>query len=87
MNMIVTDILRKYSFYPESGGESSEEEQHYSELKIIKDAPVKLEEPNVDWFNSSFIRLQTVDVPEPIIKGKINFDKPFYENEDILTTF
>ena len=83
MNLIITDCLRKHSFY--KNDEKSEETQKHDELKLSKEAPFSIPSPDREWYNSTFIRLQTVGKPKPIVKGKIKFDDSFYTNDDVMT--
>lgn len=84
MNLIITDALRKFCSYID--------DHPYQELpddlglKIFKESPFTLKSPTIDWYYSSFIRLQTVDQPKPLYNGKIKFDDSFYKNDNIMTT-
>ena len=81
MKLIITDVIRKFSFYPEDL--DSEEVQHYEELRLFKEAPFPLKHPNTDWYNSNFIRVQTVDTP---VVPEVEFDDAIYQGADVMTT-
>ncbi len=83
MNLVITDIMRKFSFYSESAPQQDHE--NFSELRISKMSPYPLEETKKDWYNSSFFRVQTVARPAPIITGDVEFNRDFYRDDFIMT--
>ncbi len=91
MNLIITDIYPKFSFYDERmKGLSSKElkelqKKNYEGLKLFKEASFTISYPRINWYHSSFLRLQTIKKPKPTIKGRVKFDESFYKNKYILT--
>ncbi len=83
MGLIMTDILRRFSFYSYSSAQ--DEHEIFDSLPLKRLAPFPLKCPSEDWYYSSFIRLQTVHQPKPLMTGKIEFDDSFYKDEHVMT--
>lgn len=54
--MVITDILRDFSYYPEDENQWNENYQHY-----LINKKLKIGLPNVNWFRSSFFRIEAYD--------------------------
>jgi len=52
--MVITDILRDFSWYPEQKNYWEQFYQHYNLLRAL---PVNVGRPNVDWYRSHLIRI------------------------------
>lgn len=60
-NAVITDILRDFSLYPER---INKWEHFYERYPIMKEAPFKLNLPEVDWYASCLIRVEKVERKE-----------------------
>ncbi len=78
MNLVCTDILPKFSYYPE-------ENYDYRDTPLFKSAPFALRDPDRIWYNSSYLRAETIDTPAPLITSAIAFDQAFYRSPFSLT--
>jgi|SoiMethySBSTD1v2_1073268.scaffolds.fasta_scaffold265650_2 hypothetical protein len=78
MNMVCTDILPKFSYYPE-------ENYDYRETPLLQTAPVPLRDPDVMWYHSSYVRAETIDTPAPMVTGPVVFDQDFYRSPFSMT--
>ncbi|MBW2964141.1 bis-aminopropyl spermidine synthase family protein [Candidatus Woesearchaeota archaeon] len=81
--MVITDIKRRFSYYSED--EEAEDTAEHDSLKLVKKAPFTLSRPDQDWYNSSYIRCQTIAEPKPELTGNIEIDDSFYDDEFVLT--
>ncbi|MBU4502769.1 MAG: bis-aminopropyl spermidine synthase family protein [Nanoarchaeota archaeon] len=91
MNLITTDMLPKFNFYDEQiEGLSKEQfmkhQSYYDTMKLFRKSPFNLSYPDINWYHSTFIRLETVGKPKPLIKKNIKFDDSFYVNDYVMTT-
>lgn len=74
--MVITDLLRNFSLYPESGDPIED----YEEFPISREFPVAPGPPDVDYFRSSLIRVEKTDL------GTVEGNKRFYTDEDTWVT-
>lgn len=74
--MVITDLLRNFSLYPEVG----DPVEDYEKFPISKEFPVAPGPPDVDYFRSSLIRIERTDL------GTIEENKGFYTDEDTSVT-
>lgn len=82
-SMVITDIKRHFSYYSED--EEAEETAEHDNLKLVKTSSFRLGLPDQDWYNSSFIRCQTIAEPKPKLTGDVDIDITFYDDEHVLT--
>lgn len=76
MNLVITDIVRKFSYYILREGDILE-----SDLPIIKENPFKLGNPEILWYNSHLFRIELVGEKRIKIKGEVNWDRELYFDE------
>jgi len=74
--MVITDLLRNFSLYPEAGDPID----NYEEFPISQEFPVSPGPPNVDYFRSSLIRVEKADL------RAIPKDQEFYADGDTWVT-
>ncbi|HOQ51761.1 MAG TPA: bis-aminopropyl spermidine synthase family protein [Candidatus Atribacteria bacterium] len=85
MNFVVTDILRRFSSYPDADNQF--DESYYDQTKMRRLLDVEIPLPaDVDWFRSHFLRCEAVEEPRPLVRGKVNFDTSFYLDDETLAT-
>lgn len=85
MNFVVTDILRRFSSYPDADNQF--DEGYYDQTKMRRLLDVEIPLPaDVDWFRSHFLRCEAVEEPRPLVRGKVNFDTSFYLDDETLAT-
>jgi predicted methyltransferase len=79
--LVVTDILRDHTHYVDKL------EHDPTTFKLYTHAPFPIEGvvPDFRWYRSSFYRLVTLDTPVPPIRGKIDFNSSFYEDDYVMT--
>jgi predicted methyltransferase len=74
--LVVTDVLRNFSLYPEAEGEW---ENLYTQYPIMGEIPIDVGPPNIDWYSSCTIRFQKV--------GKASIGRThFYGDKDTWVT-
>ena len=69
--LVITDVLRNFSLYPEGEGEW---EDLYENYPIMGEIPVEVGRPNVDWYSSCTIRFQRA-AKTPISRDRFYGDK------------
>ncbi|MEN3186973.1 MAG: bis-aminopropyl spermidine synthase family protein [Atribacterota bacterium] len=85
MNFVVTDVLRRFSSYPDSDNQF--DENFYDRTMMRRLLAVTLPLPaDTDWFRSSFIRCEAIDEPKPVVVGKVPFDRSFYLDDETMAT-
>jgi len=85
MNFVVTDVLRRFSSYPDADNQF--DESYYDQTKMRKLLNVELPLPaDTDWFRSHFLRCEAVEEPRPLVRGKVDFDVSFYLDDETLAT-
>jgi predicted methyltransferase len=55
--LVITDVLRNFSLYPEGEGEW---EDLYKDYPITGEIPIDVGPPNIDWYSSCLIRFEAV---------------------------
>jgi predicted methyltransferase len=55
--LVITDVLRNFSLYPEGEGEW---ENLYENYPIMREIPIDVGPPNIDWYSSCLIRFEAV---------------------------
>jgi hypothetical protein len=84
-NLVITDILRDFSFYPE---EENRWQRFYRTYRLCREVP-DAELPQVDWYRSSFLRVEAVDrinlppLPEPASLQELYFDEESWATPEI----
>ncbi|MCS7121022.1 MAG: bis-aminopropyl spermidine synthase family protein [Archaeoglobaceae archaeon] len=80
MGFVVTDIIRKFSVYPE-------DEKNFfkfqEKLPIVKNLGIK---SDYNWYKSSFLRIEAVLEPKPLIEGKVKLDEKIYRDDESWAT-
>ena len=74
--MVITDILRNFSLYPEAG----DPVEDYERFPISREFPVAPGPPDVDYFRSSLIRVEKTDLVT------MKQDEQFYTDEETWVT-
>ncbi len=74
--LVITDVLRNFSLYPEGEGEW---EDLYKNYPIMGEVPVDVGPPNIDWYSSCLIRF------ERVLKTSIKRNH-FYRDKDTWVT-
>jgi len=78
--MVITDILRNMTTYPEK---ENRFEHFYETYDIMKkmDLPI----PQVDWYKSSFVRVEAVETPKVHIPPVKGFQELYFDEESWAT--
>jgi len=74
--LVITDVLRNFSLYPEGEGEW---EALYKNYPIMEEIPIDVGPPNIDWYSSCTIRF------EKVVKTSIARSH-FYRDQDTWVT-
>ncbi len=74
--LVITDVLRNFSLYPEGEGEWENLYEHYP---IMGEVPVDVGPPNIDWYSSCLLRF------ERVAKTSIT-QNHFYRDKDTWVT-
>lgn len=85
MNLVITDILRRFSRYPDSDNQFDETFYDRTMMRRLLDVDIPLP-ADVDWFRSSFVRCEAVEEPKPMVVGKVPFDRSFYLDDETMAT-
>lgn len=85
MGFVVTDILRRFSVYPDSDNHFDEEFYDRTMMRRLMDVEFPLP-ADADWFRSSFIRCEAVEEPKPLVVGGVVFDTSFYLDDETMAT-
>ncbi|MGQ9623378.1 MAG: bis-aminopropyl spermidine synthase family protein [Candidatus Caldatribacteriaceae bacterium] len=85
MGFVITDVLRRFSVYPDSDNHFGEEFYDRTMMRKLMDFEFPLP-ADADWFRSSFIRCEAVREPEPLFVGGVDFDADFYLDSETMAT-
>lgn len=85
MGFVITDILRRFSAYPDSDNHFDEEFYDRTMMRRLMDMDFPLP-ADADWFRSSFIRCEAVEEPKPLLIGNVDFDVDFYLDDETMAT-
>lgn len=85
MNFVVTDIMRRFSSYPDSDNQFDENFYDRTMMRRLLDVDLPLP-ADADWFRSSFIRCEAVEEPKPVVIGRVPFDRSFYLDDETMAT-
>ncbi len=80
-NLVITDILRDFTYYPER---ENQWRHFYETYEIMKkfDLPI----PEVDWYRSSFVRFEAVDIPKvPEVRKPKDLNELYFDEESWAT--
>ncbi|MFH8080499.1 MAG: bis-aminopropyl spermidine synthase family protein [Candidatus Aenigmatarchaeota archaeon] len=77
MGFVITDIKRRFSIYP------SDEMYPIEITPLFKHIQF---ESGKDWYCSSFLRIEAVKEPKPIVEGEVVMDEKLYVDEETLAT-
>lgn len=80
MGFVVTDIMRKFNFYPASDKSYSNFED---KLPIFRKLGFKAD---YNWYTSSLFRIEAIKDPKPLVKGEVRIDEQVYKDEESLAT-
>lgn len=85
MNFAITDILRRFSSYPDRDNQF--DRTYYERTMMLRLLDFEPPLPaDADWFRSSFLRCEAVELPVPLVVGSVAFDKDFYLDEETMAT-
>jgi len=80
MGFVITDLIRKFSIYPE-------EEKNFfrfqEKLPIVKYLNVKVD---FNWYTSTLFRIEAVKEPKPLVEGEMIIDEKVYKDEESWAT-
>ena len=78
--LVISDILRNLATYPEK---ENQFESFYETYEIMEkmDLPI----PRVDWYRSSFLRVEAVDTPKAHIPTVKSFEELYFDEESWAT--
>ena len=80
-NMVITDIVRDYTYYPENENQWRHFYESYEVMKKF-DLPI----PEVDWYRSSFVRFEAIDdVKVPQVKAPKDLRELYFDEESWAT--
>ncbi|MBE0477621.1 bis-aminopropyl spermidine synthase family protein [Candidatus Aerophobetes bacterium] len=81
-SFVITDILRDFSLYPE---DENRWEKFYQSYRLIKEIPdVGL--PGVDWYRSSFFRIEAVNEINFLQLPLLSFSEELYLDDETWAT-
>jgi len=81
-NLVITDILRDFSFYPE---EENRWQRFYHTYRLCREIP-DAELPQVDWYRSSFFRVEAVDrIKLPQLPASTSLEELYFDEESWAT--
>ncbi len=78
--LVVSDILRNLATYPEK---ENQFESFYSTYEIMDEMALPI--PKVDWYKSSFVRVEAVDTLKAQIPMVKNFEELYFDDESWAT--
>ncbi len=80
MGFIITDILRKFSVYPE-------DEKNFfrfqDKLPIVRQLKAKVD---YNWYKSSLYRIEAVKQPKPLVEVEMIIDEKVYKDDESWAT-
>jgi predicted methyltransferase len=77
MNFVITDVLRDFNEYL-LVGERILKEGYF----VVQESPVKVKAPDYPWYRSTFVRLELIGDPKPLVEDEIEWDRSIYFDED-----
>jgi hypothetical protein len=84
MNLVITDVLRDFSIYPEK---ENRWQSFYASYQMMSLFDIAGSLPDTDWYRSSFIRVEAVAHPQPTITGPsvLTHDELYFDEETLAT--
>jgi len=84
MNLVITDVLRDFSIYPER---ENRWERFYASYAMMSLFRIEGHLPDRDWYRSSFFRVEAIAAPQPTILGECTLSETeLYFDEETLAT-
>ncbi|MGB9749396.1 MAG: bis-aminopropyl spermidine synthase family protein [Caldisericia bacterium] len=75
MNLVITDIIRNFSYYKLSDNIVE------SDLLIVKENPFNIKNPEKIWYNSHLYRVEINGIKKPKYTGKVDLGRDLYFDE------
>lgn len=84
MNLVITDVLRDFSVYPER---ENRWERFYASYAMMPLLQIEGHLPDRDWYRSSFFRVEAVATPRPTILGECTLSETdlYFDDETLAT--
>ncbi|BAT70831.1 conserved hypothetical protein [Thermosulfidibacter takaii ABI70S6] len=80
-NMVITDIIRDFTYYPENENQWLHFYESYEVMKHF-DLPI----PEVDWYRSSFVRFEAIeDIKVPEVQKPKDLNELYFDEESWAT--
>jgi len=81
--LVITDILRGFTRYQNA---SLAPPDKWNKTKLVQQAPFPaLQEEQNFWYRSSFLRAETLKSPKVPVRGRVRFDRSFYQSPFTMT--
>ena len=81
MGFTITDIIRGFHTYL-----LERDDILNLELKVAKEAPVEIIAPEVDFYTSNLFRIYAVNAPQPLVRGKVDWQRELYCDQEAYVT-
>jgi len=81
MGFVITDIIRNFHTYL-----LNRDDILNLGLRVVKDAPVSVNRPDIDFYTSNLFRIYAIKKPEPILKDKVELGRDLYFDEEAYVT-
>jgi len=81
MGFTITDIVRGFHTYL-----LERDDILNLELKVVKEAPVEIKIPEVDFYTSNLFRIYAVNSPQPLVRGKVDWQRELYYDQEAYVT-
>lgn len=84
MNLVLTDVLRDFSTYPEN---ENRWQSFYASYRMMSLFDIAGTLPDTDWYRSSFLRVEAVASPRPTIEGAspLTLEELYFDDETLAT--
>ncbi len=83
MNLVVTDIIRRFSDYALENEDIVKEDLNF---RVYTEAPVKVNFPDAYFYTSNMYRVELIDAPKPIFDGKVEWERDLYLDDEAYVT-
>lgn len=80
-NMVITDILRDFTYYPENENQWI---HFYETYEVMKHFELPI--PDVDWYRSCFVRIEAIDKPKIIDLEPVKSEEEIYFDDESWAT-
>jgi len=81
MGFTITDIIRNFHTYL-----LERDDILNLQLRVAKEAPVKVERPEIDFYTSNLFRIYAAESPRPLVEGKVDWKRELYYDEEAYVT-